>query len=59
MARPRRSSNVSNSSSMPEQVSPLLLQQHHQSLTTPLKELGNMYDYLAKIILLGPSGSGK
>jgi hypothetical protein len=23
------------------------------------KELGSMYDYLAKIILLGPSGSGK
>jgi hypothetical protein len=24
-----------------------------------LQELGSMYDYLAKIILLGPSGSGK
>ena len=24
-----------------------------------LKELGSMYDYLAKIILLGPSGTGK
>lgn len=23
------------------------------------KELGSMYDYLAKIILLGPSGTGK
>jgi hypothetical protein len=23
------------------------------------QELGSMYDYLAKIILLGPSGSGK
>lgn len=28
--------------------------------TAPLdQELGSMYDYLAKIILLGPSGSGK
>lgn len=24
-----------------------------------LQELGSMYDYLAKIILLGPSGTGK
>lgn len=23
------------------------------------QELGSMYDYLAKIILLGPSGTGK
>ena len=23
------------------------------------QELGSMYDYLAKVILLGPSGSGK
>lgn len=25
----------------------------------PEQELGSMYDYLAKIILIGPSGSGK
>lgn len=24
-----------------------------------LQELGSMYDYLAKIVLLGPSGAGK
>ena len=24
-----------------------------------VQELGSMYDYLAKVILLGPSGSGK
>ncbi len=24
-----------------------------------IQELGSMYDYLAKIILLGPSGAGK
>lgn len=30
-----------------------------QTQLTRLKELGSMYDYLAKIILLGPSGSGK
>ena len=27
--------------------------------TDQIQELGSMYDYLAKIILLGPSGSGK
>ncbi|KAJ9616669.1 hypothetical protein H2200_000388 [Cladophialophora chaetospira] len=43
MARPRRTSAASDLSSVPEQ---------HQ-------ELGSMYDYLAKIILLGPSGTGK
>ena len=26
---------------------------------TAAEELGSMYDYLAKVILLGPSGSGK
>jgi hypothetical protein len=26
---------------------------------TLLKELESMYDYLAKVILLGPSGAGK
>lgn len=30
-----------------------------QTANRPGKELGSMYDYLAKIILLGPSGSGK
>ncbi|MCJ1309634.1 hypothetical protein MMC25_003294 [Agyrium rufum] len=43
MARPRRVSNASDMSNAPAQD----------------QELGSMYDYLAKIILLGPSGSGK
>ncbi|KAM0806353.1 GTPase Rab4, small G protein superfamily [Usnea florida] len=43
MARQRRGSNISSSSSVAV---------HDQ-------ELGSMYDYLAKVILLGPSGSGK
>lgn len=28
-------------------------------MTRDRQELGTMYDYLAKIILLGPSGCGK
>lgn len=24
-----------------------------------MQELGSMYDYLAKVVLLGPSGTGK
>ncbi|KAI9648054.1 hypothetical protein NHQ30_002682 [Ciborinia camelliae] len=43
MVRPRRSSVASEESAS----------------TTRDQELGSMYDYLAKIILLGPSGSGK
>ncbi|KAJ9296956.1 hypothetical protein DTO271G3_4717 [Paecilomyces variotii] len=43
MARPRRISNASSASSLPGGN----------------QELGSMYDYLAKIILLGPSGVGK
>ncbi|KAM3069236.1 hypothetical protein ACMFMG_010749 [Clarireedia jacksonii] len=43
MVRPRRSSAASDDSAS----------------TTRDQELGSMYDYLAKIILLGPSGSGK
>jgi len=43
MVRPRRSSAASEESDGPERQ----------------QELGSMYDYLAKIILLGPSGSGK
>ncbi|CAD6442133.1 0c700766-2232-4245-a183-ff2e826601a5 [Sclerotinia trifoliorum] len=43
MVRPRRSSAASDESAS----------------TTRDQELGSMYDYLAKIILLGPSGSGK
>ncbi|KAM0515425.1 hypothetical protein ACHAPE_005950 [Trichoderma viride] len=44
MLRPRRSSGASESSA---------------GTARPEQELGSMYDYLAKIILLGPSGSGK
>ncbi|KAK7403882.1 hypothetical protein QQX98_010337 [Neonectria punicea] len=43
MTRPRRSSGASEESSG----------------TAREQELGSMYDYLAKIILLGPSGTGK
>ncbi|KAK2027594.1 ras family protein [Colletotrichum zoysiae] len=43
MTRPRRSSAASDESSGPAGE----------------QELGSMYDYLAKIILLGPSGTGK
>ncbi|KAK6387570.1 hypothetical protein LTS17_000839 [Exophiala oligosperma] len=43
MARPRRPSAASDMSSIPDQN----------------QELGSMYDYLAKIVLLGPSGTGK
>ncbi|VUC22303.1 unnamed protein product [Clonostachys rosea] len=43
MTRPRRSSGASEESGG----------------TAPEQELGSMYDYLAKIILLGPSGTGK
>ncbi|KAI1138178.1 glycoside hydrolase family 2 protein [Hypoxylon sp. FL0543] len=43
MTRPRRSSGASEESSG----------------TAGDQELGSMYDYLAKIILLGPSGTGK
>ena len=65
MARQRRGSNVSSNSSGNDQVNvaPLLLD--NTSLITLLttgaayQELGSMYDYLAKVILLGPSGSGK
>lgn len=43
MTRPRRSSAASEDSTG----------------TARDQELGSMYDYLAKIILLGPSGTGK
>ncbi|KAH8813343.1 GTP-binding protein ypt4 [Xylogone sp. PMI_703] len=43
MVRPRKSSGASEQSAD----------------TVQNQELGSMYDYLAKIILLGPSGSGK
>ncbi|CAN8101193.1 unnamed protein product [Discula destructiva] len=43
MTRPRRSSAASEES----------------TVTARDQELGSMYDYLAKIILLGPSGTGK
>ena len=46
MPRPRATSTSSEVSSAP-------------SASTAPQELSSMYDYLAKIILLGPSGSGK
>lgn len=69
MTRQRRGSNVSSSSSIPErgdQVSHTGVSGHQSiylqkfaNLFPFQQELGSMYDYLAKIILLGPSGSGK
>ncbi|OKL58706.1 hypothetical protein UA08_06250 [Talaromyces atroroseus] len=44
MPRHRKPSNASSASSLPDR--------HHQELET-------MYDYLAKVILIGPSGTGK
>ncbi|KAL9586382.1 MAG: hypothetical protein Q9212_000954 [Teloschistes hypoglaucus] len=49
--RPRRASTASNGSS-PEECEALIR-------FICLQELGSMYDYLAKVILLGPSGCGK
>ena len=63
MARQRRGSNVSNDSSLPERNDQVRLHSRPGSCTgltiLTLQELGSMYDYLAKVILLGPSGSGK
>lgn len=67
MARQRRGSNVSSttSTSIPErndQVCDRLCDldlMHFSNMLSSSQELGSMYDYLAKIILLGPSGSGK
>jgi hypothetical protein len=65
MVRQRAPSSASNNSSNvgggQEQVSRATshLAPLDRSLTTPAQELDSMYDYLAKIILLGPSGSGK
>lgn len=43
---------------------PLMVSSHSHfdysnSFLGHLQELGSMYDYLAKVILLGPSGAGK
>ena len=64
MARQRRGSNVSNESSLPERNEQVRLLVFFEEWTTCShelwpQELGSMYDYLAKVILLGPSGSGK
>ena len=64
MARQRRGSNVSSNSSGNDQVNVAPLPLDNASLITlptgaAYQELGSMYDYLAKVILLGPSGSGK
>jgi small GTP-binding protein len=51
MARPRRPSTSSTTSSLPSHTA--------TTASGPATELSSSYDYLAKIILLGPSGSGK
>ncbi|KAK5446739.1 hypothetical protein LTS15_009672 [Exophiala xenobiotica] len=60
MARQRRPSVSSDMSSLPDQnqvrAAPMIMRT--QYLQT-VQELGSMYDYLAKIVLLGPSGTGK
>ena len=65
MTRPRKSSAASEESSNTarEQVGGdkrhITCRSLSRRVLTPSQELGSMYDYLAKIILLGPSGSGK
>ena len=62
MARQRRGSNVSSNSSLAVNDQVFLPRCYSKTLLTTgaaFQELGSMYDYLAKIILLGPSGSGK
>lgn len=62
MARQRRGSNVSSNSSLAVNDQVFLPHRYSKPLLTTgaaYQELGSMYDYLAKVILLGPSGSGK
>jgi hypothetical protein len=60
MVRPRRSSAASDESggAARDQVC-FSLDGGDRRWLIWSQELGSMYDYLAKIILLGPSGSGK
>lgn len=61
MTRPRRLSGASQESAATarDQVRPPDGDADADTALTKTKELGSMYDYLAKIILLGPSGAGK
>jgi hypothetical protein len=66
MTRPRGSSAASEESTgtARDQVFPqcsiVLTDEAERGTNRPFfQELGSMYDYLAKIILLGPSGTGK
>lgn len=62
MPRPRRNSAASEESAaaVRDQVcEPRYKVQTVEMALKERQELGSMYDYLAKIILLGPSGSGK
>jgi hypothetical protein len=65
MVRKRAASASSSGSTVRDQVRGSLLAPPEQgfgrwlSLTIQHQELGTMYDYLAKVILLGPSGTGK
>ena len=61
MTRPRKSSGASEESggTAPEQVGYSQDRRMRGLMLTTAQELGSMYDYLAKIILLGPSGTGK
>lgn len=64
MVRPRGLSNTSSVSSVPDQdqvctSSPPGFGTRLDFVLTLCQELGSMYDYLAKVVLLGPSGAGK
>jgi hypothetical protein len=59
MVRPRRSSAASDESTGTARDQVGVLDRRSSDILMELQELGSMYDYLAKIILLGPSGSGK
>lgn len=61
MGRTRAVSNAtSTSGEAPTQVGMEACKRKRKALTAAAaKELGSMYDYLAKVVLLGPSGAGK
>jgi hypothetical protein len=59
MPRQRKHSNASSASSLPDRQQVSLHVSAHQLSVLTEQELESMYDYLAKVILIGPSGTGK
>lgn len=59
MTRPRRSSATSEESAGTVREQVRVSDGSQETDAHNAQELGSMYDYLAKIILLGPSGTGK